>query len=106
MKFLNKIQALTFIIIFISPILTYAGNPAPIFDKPVKLDSSGRPVYNPWERREEFRKRPMPSQDNNRPQQWKRPIRRPYDNDKFLPVDRPRQNQPNQYIPVDRPDRL
>lgn len=29
-----------------------AGNPAPLFDKPVKVDDSGRPLYNSWERYE------------------------------------------------------
>ena len=33
-----------------------AGNPAPLFDKPVKLDDSGRPLYNTWERQEYERK--------------------------------------------------
>lgn len=41
-----------------------AGNPAPLFDKPVKVDDSGRPLYNSWERYEyerqkRYNKRPV-----------------------------------------------
>lgn len=30
----------------------WAGNPAPLFNRPVKLDQSGRPLYNSWELQE------------------------------------------------------
>ncbi|HLD45028.1 MAG TPA: hypothetical protein VJC18_06295 [bacterium] len=33
-----------------------AGNPLPLFDQPVKLDDSGRPLYNSWEKQEYMRK--------------------------------------------------
>lgn len=32
--------------------VTWAKNPAPLFDQPVVLDESGRPLYNSWERYE------------------------------------------------------
>lgn len=32
-----------------------AGDPAWMYDRPVKLDSSGRPIYNSWESRERLR---------------------------------------------------
>lgn len=30
--------------------------PPPLFDRPIKLDDSGRPLYNSWERQEYQRK--------------------------------------------------
>lgn len=30
----------------------WAGNPAPLFNRPVKLDQSGQPLYNSWERQD------------------------------------------------------
>lgn len=30
----------------------WAGNPPPLFTRPVKLDDSGRPLYNPWDRQD------------------------------------------------------
>lgn len=33
-----------------------AGNPAPLYDRPVKLDDSGQPIVNSWEQYEYLRK--------------------------------------------------
>ena len=54
MKQLATFIALFFILII--PELVAAGNPPPLFNKPVKLDDSGRPLYNSWERQEYLRK--------------------------------------------------
>lgn len=41
-----------FVIALLFSSAVWAGNPAPLFNKPVKLDESGRPMYNSWERNE------------------------------------------------------
>lgn len=44
--------------VLLSPVLTgraRAGDPAWMYNRPVKLDNSGRPIYNSWESRERQR---------------------------------------------------
>ncbi|OVE82036.1 hypothetical protein BVY03_01950 [bacterium K02(2017)] len=43
---------------------SFAGNPKPLFDKPVKVDESGRPIYNSWERYEYERKLRLKRKNN------------------------------------------
>lgn len=52
--FILYICVLPLLLGLISPV--QAGNPAPLFDKPVKVDDSGRPLVNSWERYEYERK--------------------------------------------------
>lgn len=45
------------VVVFLTTASAMARGPAPLFDRPVKLDDSGRPLYNSWERYEEERKK-------------------------------------------------
>ena len=58
---------LSLLFIFFAFVLTcpvYAGNPAPLFEKPVKVDDSGRPLYNSWERNEYERNEQIKKKQN------------------------------------------
>jgi len=51
-----KLLSLFIMLSFLVAANVYAGNPPPLFNKPVKLDDSGRPLYNSFERYEYERK--------------------------------------------------
>ncbi|MCP5464328.1 MAG: hypothetical protein H7A33_04800 [Deltaproteobacteria bacterium] len=56
MRILNR-SALFVFLLFSQA--AWAGNPPPIFTEPVKVDDSGKPLYNSWERQEYERKQQL-----------------------------------------------
>lgn len=73
-----------------------AGNPAPLYDRPVKLDDSGQPIVNSWEQYEYLRK------NRNKPQGQPQPNQQTID----LPepqAEPETQNNNNQPMPVVNP---
>lgn len=55
---MRRILIQTVILLGVAQVV-FAGRPAPGFSRPVRLDQSGRPVYNSWER-QDFQKLNQP----------------------------------------------
>ena len=76
-KIVKKIYStIILLFVFIGLISTsvQAKFPKPIFDRPVQLDDSGRPLYNSWERQEYLRKQRTRQKQL---QQQKEPVEQP-----------------------------
>lgn len=71
---LRRIVQFCFLIVTLAlSAAAHAGNPAPLFDKPVKVDDSGRPMYNSWERYEDQRQKRYQQRVQAKKKQQKQP---------------------------------